>query len=101
MNILQHVFCPREGNLNLTTRRELSVLCNPHKSERERHFLLTRVPFRGFYKHQVEVEKRIQWKRPVKVPCILPEKSGDLSALPEQDLDKPPSLFEKSSEYQT
>lgn len=103
LNVLQNVSSfTKDGVYNL--RREFSLKSIPIAYEAVSSSLNAgchQVPCRNFYKHKVEVEKRIKWERPVKVPCILPQKSGELSGLPEIDYDKPPPLYEKSKEYQT
>ncbi|KAK3914834.1 28S ribosomal protein S15, mitochondrial [Frankliniella fusca] len=100
LNVLRNwPILPKDSVYNL--RREFSLLsvslpvsCLPNVGCHQ-------IPTRSFYKHKVEVDKRIQWTRPVKVPSIRPVKSGDLSGLPEVNFDKPPSLYEESKEYQT
>lgn len=103
LNVLQNLqYSPRDYSHNLI--REFSRLSCGATNRRKCHLLNVescRVPSRSYYKHEVEVAKRIKWKRPEKVPCILPQKSGDLSALPDQDFNKPPPLFKESTEYQT
>ncbi|KAJ1522891.1 hypothetical protein ONE63_002033 [Megalurothrips usitatus] len=99
-NVLYKLHFPiRECGLNLN--RQFSFFTTFDRNSDFLDAKCHRVPSRSFYKHEIEVKKRIQWQRPVKVPCILPEKSGDLSGLPELDLNKPPPLFDQSSEYQS
>ncbi|XP_034233526.1 28S ribosomal protein S15, mitochondrial [Thrips palmi] len=103
LNILQNFqLSSRDVSRNL--KRDFSLL-SVSGTELGQSGLLSvtghRSPFRTYYKHEVEVSKRIQWKRPERVPCILPEKSGDLSGLPEVDLNEPPPLFKDSTEFQT
>jgi small subunit ribosomal protein S15 len=43
----------------------------------------------------------IKWVRPPKVPCIKPEKSGDLASLPPVDNKQYPLEFQNSEELKT
>lgn len=102
LNILQNLqFSSRNVSCNL--KRDISLLSISNSNLAHCSLLsasVYRTPSRTYHKHEVEVFKRIQWKRPVKVPCILPEKSGDLSGLPKVDLNEPAPLFKESPEYQ-
>jgi hypothetical protein len=44
---------------------------------------------------------KIKWVRPPKVPCIKPEKSGDLASLPPVDKKQYPLEFQNSEELKT
>lgn len=103
LNILQN-FQVSSKDVSRNLKRDFSLLSISTADQVQSNLLCAighRAPSRSYYKHQVEVAKRIQWKRPVKVPSIRPEKSGDLSGLPEVDLNVPPPLFSQSSEYQS
>lgn len=92
----------RECSYNLI--REFTRLSCVPTNQNKCHFVKfdsCKVPTRDYHKHEVEVKKRIQWVRPKRIPCFVPQKSGDLSGLPDIDLSKPPPLFEESEEYKT
>ncbi|XP_023706330.1 28S ribosomal protein S15, mitochondrial [Cryptotermes secundus] len=44
---------------------------------------------------------KIKWVRPPKIPCIKPEKSGDLASLPPVDKKQYPLEFQNSEELKT
>ena len=44
---------------------------------------------------------KIKWVRPEKIPCIKPEKSGDLSQLPKLKQDELLLEFRNSKELET
>jgi hypothetical protein len=44
---------------------------------------------------------KIKWVRPPKIPCIKPEKSGDLVPLPPVDKKQYPLEFQNSEELKT
>ncbi|KAG8234875.1 hypothetical protein J437_LFUL014567 [Ladona fulva] len=44
---------------------------------------------------------KIKWIRPTKIPCYLPEKSGDTETFPKLDLSSIPSTFQASKELQS
>lgn len=44
---------------------------------------------------------KIKWVRPEKIPCIRPEKSGDLSGQPDIDKSLPRYEFRNSKELET
>lgn len=44
---------------------------------------------------------KIKWIRPKKIPCIRPEKSGDLSPMPKFDEKSPTVDFRHSKELET
>jgi hypothetical protein len=46
-------------------------------------------------------ELKIKWVRPPKIPCIKPEKSGDLVAPPPVDKKQYPLEFHNSEELKT
>lgn len=44
---------------------------------------------------------KIKWIRPEKIPCIRPEKSGDLSPMPKFDENLPTVAFQQCKELET
>ncbi|XP_060517246.1 small ribosomal subunit protein uS15m [Cylas formicarius] len=44
---------------------------------------------------------KIKWVRPLKIPCFLPEKSGDLEGVPSVDTKQPILEFRNSEELET
>jgi small subunit ribosomal protein S15 len=55
----------------------------------------------GCRSYAFKSDLKIKWVRPEKIPCIRPEKSGDLECVPKIDLSQPQLLFRESKELQT
>lgn len=54
-----------------------------------------------FRNYAFKSDLKIKWVRPPKIPCIKPEKSGDLALLPAVDKNQYPLEFQKSEELKT
>lgn len=53
------------------------------------------------YASKKEFCKQMNWTRPVKIPCIFPEKSGDLKQFPDINPKEFMLEFKNSKELQT
>lgn len=59
---------------------------------------LTSIPCRSY---AFKSDLKIKWVRPEKIPCIKPEKSGDIEGMMKIDLTQPQLLFRQSKELET